>query len=57
MTCEIIHILYPRTVFQVAKNRYTGDLGVMALEFNKASLSYGHKKKIKENERHEGINS
>nr|CAD7580156.1 unnamed protein product [Timema californicum] len=30
---------------QVAKNRYTGDLGVMALEFDKASLSYGQKKK------------
>jgi twinkle protein len=31
--------------FQVAKNRYSGDLGIMPLEFDKGSLSYGHKKK------------
>jgi hypothetical protein len=31
--------------FQVAKNRYSGDLGVMPLEFDKSSLSYGQKKK------------
>jgi hypothetical protein len=31
--------------FQVAKNRYSGDLGVMPLEFDKSSLSYAQKKK------------
>lgn len=31
-------------VFQVAKNRYSGDLGVMALDFDKKSLSYAQKK-------------
>jgi hypothetical protein len=31
--------------FQVAKNRYSGDLGIMPLEFDKNSLSYGQKKK------------
>ncbi|XP_046996936.1 mitochondrial DNA helicase [Schistocerca americana] len=36
---------------QVAKNRYTGDLGMMPLEFDKDSLSYGHhKKKSKDKE-------
>jgi len=29
----------------VAKNRYSGDLGVMPLEFDKDSLSYGQRKK------------
>ncbi|KAJ8964650.1 hypothetical protein NQ317_012320 [Molorchus minor] len=29
---------------QVAKNRYSGDLGIMALEFDKDSLSYQQKK-------------
>jgi twinkle protein len=32
-------------LFQVAKNRYSGDLGVMPLEFDKGSLSYGQRKK------------
>lgn len=32
---------------QVAKNRYSGDLGIMLLEFDKASLSYSSKKKTK----------
>ncbi|XP_045483624.1 mitochondrial DNA helicase [Harmonia axyridis] len=32
---------------QVAKNRYSGDLGVMALDFDKDSLSYAPKKKKK----------
>ncbi|XP_055534160.1 mitochondrial DNA helicase [Wyeomyia smithii] len=30
---------------QVAKNRYSGDLGIMPLEFDKASLSYAQKRK------------
>lgn len=30
---------------QVAKNRYSGDLGIMPLEFDKAGLSYAFKKK------------
>jgi len=29
----------------VAKNRYSGDLGVMPLEFDKDSLSYAQRKK------------
>lgn len=32
---------------QVAKNRYSGDLGVMIMEFDKNSLSYEQKKKPK----------
>ncbi|KAI4488631.1 hypothetical protein M0802_011447 [Mischocyttarus mexicanus] len=32
---------------QVAKNRYTGDLGIMPLDFDKTSLSYASKKKPK----------
>ncbi|XP_011639381.1 twinkle protein, mitochondrial isoform X1 [Pogonomyrmex barbatus] len=32
---------------QVAKNRYSGDLGIMILEFDKTKLSYAQKKKIK----------
>ncbi|KAK2578641.1 hypothetical protein KPH14_012133 [Odynerus spinipes] len=32
---------------QVAKNRYSGDLGVMPLDFDKSSLSYATKKKLK----------
>ncbi|RZC38503.1 twinkle protein, mitochondrial [Asbolus verrucosus] len=34
-----------RKYLQVAKNRYSGDLGVMPLDFDKASLSYALKKK------------
>lgn len=30
---------------QVAKNRYSGDLGIMPLDFDKNSLSYAQKKK------------
>ncbi|XP_058833072.1 mitochondrial DNA helicase [Topomyia yanbarensis] len=30
---------------QVAKNRYSGDLGIMPLDFDKASLSYAQKRK------------
>ncbi|XP_058055382.1 mitochondrial DNA helicase [Anopheles bellator] len=33
---------------QVAKNRYSGDLGIMPLDFDKASLSYAQRKKQKE---------
>ncbi|XP_043286242.1 twinkle protein, mitochondrial [Venturia canescens] len=32
---------------QVAKNRYSGDLGVMIMEFDKKTLSYEQKKKTK----------
>ena len=32
---------------QVAKNRYSGDLGIMLLEFDNVSLSYASKKKSK----------
>ena len=32
---------------QVAKNRYSGDLGIMLLEFDNVSLSYASKKKPK----------
>ncbi|KAK0180698.1 hypothetical protein PV327_003055 [Microctonus hyperodae] len=35
---------------QIAKNRYSGDLGVMNLEFDKLSLSYQQKKKQKPTE-------
>lgn len=31
---------------QVAKNRYSGDLGIMPLEFDKESLSYAQKMKV-----------
>lgn len=30
---------------QVAKNRYSGDLGIMPLDFDKAGLSYATKRK------------
>ncbi|EFA00172.2 mitochondrial DNA helicase [Tribolium castaneum] len=32
---------------QICKNRYSGDLGVMPLDFDKAGLSYASKKKVK----------
>lgn len=32
---------------QVAKNRYSGDLGIVPLDFDKDSLSYQSKKKTK----------
>ncbi|XP_011877477.1 PREDICTED: twinkle protein, mitochondrial [Vollenhovia emeryi] len=35
---------------QVAKNRYSGDLGIMVLEFDKTKLSYAQKKKAKPEE-------
>lgn len=36
--------------YQVAKNRYSGDLGIMILEFDKTNLSYAQKKKVKSEE-------
>ena len=33
--------------FQVVKNRYAGDLGIMPLEFHKDSLSFAPRKKTK----------
>ncbi|KAJ8969936.1 hypothetical protein NQ314_001517 [Rhamnusium bicolor] len=36
-----------KVVMEVAKNRYSGDLGIMTLDFDKSSLSY-QQKKIKE---------
>lgn len=30
---------------QIAKNRYSGDLGIMPMEFDKAGLSYAQKRK------------
>ncbi|KAL6442954.1 hypothetical protein ACFW04_002752 [Cataglyphis niger] len=39
---------------QVAKNRYSGDLGIMVLEFDKTRLSYVQKKKAKSEEAKEG---
>lgn len=36
-----------RKYLQVAKNRYSGDLGVMPLDFDKSSLSYMQKKSTK----------
>ncbi|XP_011315121.1 twinkle protein, mitochondrial [Fopius arisanus] len=35
---------------QIAKNRYSGDLGVMMMDFDKASLSYQQKRKSKSEE-------
>lgn len=32
---------------QVAKNRYSGDIGIVPLDFDKASLSYAQKRKAK----------
>ncbi|XP_058805419.1 mitochondrial DNA helicase [Phymastichus coffea] len=32
---------------QIAKNRFSGDLGIMVLDFDKSTLSYAVKKKIK----------
>ncbi|CAH1972779.1 unnamed protein product [Acanthoscelides obtectus] len=40
---------------QVAKNRYSGDLGLMTLEFNKAGLSYQQKIKTKEKKKAEEL--
>ncbi|PSN54557.1 hypothetical protein C0J52_07112 [Blattella germanica] len=45
-----ILIIQDKRLTSVAKNRYSGDLGVMPLEFDKDSLSYGHKKKKDTNE-------
>lgn len=33
--------------FQIAKNRYSGDLGVMPLDFDKDSLSFSQKQQNK----------
>lgn len=35
---------------QIAKNRYSGDLGIMPMEFDKAGLSYAQKRKKPETE-------
>ncbi|EFN88900.1 Twinkle protein, mitochondrial [Harpegnathos saltator] len=32
---------------QITKNRYSGDLGIMIMEFDKTKLSYAEKKKVK----------
>ncbi|XP_078041603.1 mitochondrial DNA helicase isoform X2 [Augochlora pura] len=39
---------------QVAKNRYSGDLGIMALDFVKSGLSYSSKMKQREDNLYEG---
>lgn len=36
-----------KNLLKIAKNRYSGDLGIMPLEFDKASLSYAQKVKKK----------
>lgn len=33
---------------QIAKNRYSGDLGIMPMEFDKSGLSYSQKRKKSE---------
>ncbi|XP_032689722.1 twinkle protein, mitochondrial isoform X2 [Odontomachus brunneus] len=38
---------------QVTKNRYSGDLGVMVMDFDKQKLSYAEKKKVKSEEKEE----
>ncbi|XP_053671711.1 mitochondrial DNA helicase [Anopheles nili] len=40
---------------QVAKNRYSGDLGIMPLDFDKASLSYAQRKKKPEGGSDDGV--
>ncbi|XP_043248677.1 twinkle protein, mitochondrial [Colletes gigas] len=42
---------------QVAKNRYSGDLGIMILEFEKSSLSYSSKLKPKDGSTEKGKSS
>ena len=44
------HELFYLVCIQIAKNRYSGDLGIMLLEFDKTKLSYAYKKKIKSEE-------
>lgn len=38
-------------VFKVAKNRYSGDLGIMPLDFDKSSLSFAPKKRKEKEEK------
>ncbi|XP_012532524.1 twinkle protein, mitochondrial isoform X2 [Monomorium pharaonis] len=58
--CHVTLVIHPRkerdeelttlSIFgsaKVAKNRYSGDLGIMILEFDKTKLSYAYKKKVK----------
>ena len=45
-----VHALIHFTIFQVAKNRYAGDLGNMPLKFNKECLSFSIKSKDKSSE-------
>lgn len=42
---------------QVAKNRYSGDLGIMPLDFDKEGLSYGTKRKKTQERSEEAIAS
>lgn len=42
---------------QVAKNRYSGDLGIMPLDFDKEGLSYATKRKKTEERSEEAISS
>lgn len=39
--------IYFSFLFKIAKNRYSGDLGIMPLDFDKQSLSYAQKTKKK----------
>ncbi|XP_061398460.1 mitochondrial DNA helicase-like [Musca vetustissima] len=41
---------------QIVKNRYSGDLGIMPLEFNKEALSYASSGQKKRKERSQGTN-
>lgn len=36
----------------MAKNRYSGDLGIVPLDFDKGALSYAQKKKDKDSKPH-----
>ena len=42
--CAILKVFFHS---QIAKNRYSGDLGIMPLDFDKQSLSYAQKPKKK----------
>ena len=43
------------SLFQVAKNRYSGDLGLMPLDFDKETLSFAQKKPRKEKEKESNL--
>lgn len=50
--CNTFFMSYTYTItnyeyFQIAKNRYSGDLGVMPLDFDKDSLSFSQKQQNK----------